>query len=66
MFYATDYKIKTIEQTIVLDVDHEETMIASIPISCFKRKDRFFWKHSVSGSYTIKSSYMLAREEAEQ
>lgn len=40
-------------------------LITSMPISCFKRKDKIYWKHSKSGRYTVKSGYARAKQEEE-
>ncbi|XP_071909589.1 uncharacterized protein [Coffea arabica] len=41
----------------------EAKLIANIPLSIFRRKDRMFWKDSKSGSYTVKSGYARAKQE---
>ena len=37
------------------------TLISSIPLSIFGRKDRFYWQYSQSGSYTVKTGYAVAK-----
>nr|XP_027120381.1 uncharacterized protein LOC113737334 [Coffea arabica] len=39
--------------------------ISNIPLSLYNRKDRLFWKHSKSGIYTVKTGYVIAKEEKE-
>ena len=41
----------------------EVELIASISLSLYRSKDRIFWKHSKSGSYTVKSSYAIAKQD---
>ena len=41
----------------------EAELIASILLSLYRRKDKIFWKHSKSGSYTVKSSNAIAKQD---
>ena len=38
----------------------DRELIASMPLSVFKRQDRFFWCFLKSGTYTVKTSYAKA------
>ncbi|XP_071902573.1 uncharacterized protein [Coffea arabica] len=42
----------------------EDSMkIISMPLSCFRRKDRLFWSFSKSGQYTVKTGYANVVQE---
>lgn len=45
----------------VVDVDH----ITNFPLSLYDRKDRLFWNYSKSGIYTVKTGYVVAKEQSE-
>ena len=45
----------------IVDVDH----ITNIPLSLYDRKDRLFWNYSKSGIYTVKTGYVVAKEQSE-
>ena len=45
-------------QTVFNQGDRDQ--IASMPLSMFKRSDRFFWKFAKSGTYKVKSGYVKA------
>nr|XP_027100420.1 uncharacterized protein LOC113719410 [Coffea arabica] len=48
-------------QNVFNNVDRER--IISMPLSMFKRPDRFFWKFAKSGIYIVKSGYRKAMQD---
>ena len=50
---------------ILQEISNQEgrEQIASMPLSLFKRQDRFFWSFSKSGVYTVRTGYANAVQE---